>query len=230
MSKTIVVIGFGPGISTAVANRFGAAGFRVGLVARNAERLAAGVAALEAKGVTAAAFPADASDPASLGAAIAQARMTLGPLTAIHWNAYGGGEIGDLLAAEPAAVGHVFDIAIVGLLAAVDAALPDLKSAGDGAILVTNGAFGELSPQVDAMAVGMKTMGVALANAAKHKLVGLLSARLKADGVHVGEVMVAGAVKGTAWAQGEEGIDPAVIAEQFWALYEGRDDVRARVN
>ena len=36
MSKTIVVVGFGPGISTAVAEKFGAGGFSVALVARNA--------------------------------------------------------------------------------------------------------------------------------------------------------------------------------------------------
>jgi NADP-dependent 3-hydroxy acid dehydrogenase YdfG len=230
MSKTIVVVGFGPGISTAVADTFGAAGFQVALVARSEERLTAGVTALAAKGVTAAAFPADAGDPSALRAALAKARAALGPLTVIHWNAYGGGEVGDLIDADPAAVGHVFDIAIVGLLAAVQEALPDLKNAGDGAVLVTNGAFGELSPQVDAMAVGMKTMGVALANGAKHKLAGLLSERLKADGVYVGEVMVAGMVKGTAWSQGGAGIEPTAIAEQFWSLYRGRGEVYARVS
>ena len=93
----------------------------------------------------------------------------------------------------------VFDVAVVGLLAAVQEALADLKSTARAPLLVTNGAFGEVNPQIDAMAVGMKVMGVALANAAKHKLVGLLSERLKGEGVYVGEVMVAGAVKGTAF-------------------------------
>ena len=70
------------------------------------------------------------------------------------------------------------------------------------------------------MVSGMKLMGVGLANAAKHKLVGLLSERLKSDGVYVGEVMVGGAVKGTAWAAGGDGIDPSTIAEAFWTLYQ----------
>ena len=122
----------------------------------------------------------------------------------------------------------MFDVAVVGLLAAVQAALPDLKRAGDGAILVTNGAFGEATPQMDAMAVTLKTMGLGLANAAKHKLVGLLSAQLKADGVYVGEVTVAGAVKGTAWAA-DGGIDPTTISDAFWTLYLGRDAIRARI-
>jgi NAD(P)-dependent dehydrogenase (short-subunit alcohol dehydrogenase family) len=230
MANTIVVVGFGPGISTAVAERFGSAGLSVALVARSPDRLAAGVAALEAKGITAAAIPADAADPAAMAAAIAEARTRLGPIAVIHWNAYGGSETGDLLAADPAAVGRVFNVAILGLLAAVQAALPDLKAAEDGAVLVTNGAFGDMSPQMDQLAINLKSMGVALANAAKAKLVGLLAQALKDEGVYVGEVTVAGAVKGTAWARGGEGIDPARIAGAFWDLRQGRGEIRARIS
>jgi NADP-dependent 3-hydroxy acid dehydrogenase YdfG len=228
MSKTIVVAGFGPGISTAVAERFGAEGFSVALVARNEERLAAGVHALKAKGITAGSFPADAADPVAIRAAIARARAELGPLAVLHWNAYGGVEAGDLLTTDPALVRGLFNVAVVGLLAAVQEVLPDLKSAKDGAVLVTNGAFGEITPQMDEVAVGMKTMGVALANAAKYKLVGLLAQRLKGDGVYVGEVTVAGVVKGTPWASGDA-IEPSVIANRFWDLYQARGEVRARV-
>ncbi len=225
MSKTIVVVGFGPGISTSVAEKFGAEGFNVALVARSEDRLAAGVAALKAKGVTAAAFPADAGDPASIRAAIGKARA-LGPITALHWNAYGG-DAGDLMTADPAAISGVFNVAIVGLVSAVQEVLPDLKTT-KGAVLVTNGAFGDNTPEVDAYAAGQKFMGLALANAAKHKLVGLLSAALKADGVYVGEVMVAGAVKGTAWSP-DSGIEPSAIADKFWALYKGRNEIRDRI-
>jgi len=230
MSKTIVVVGFGPGISTAVADKFGAEGFSVALVARNEARLAAGVAALEAKGVKAIAVPADASDPASIRAAINTARAALGPITALHWNAYGGSEAGDLMTVDPAAARGVFDVAVVGLLAAVQEAHADLKASGAGAVLVTNGAFGELGPMFDSFAVNMKSMGVAIANAAKHKLVGLLAARLKDDGIFFGQVMVAGMVKGTAWDTGGGGIDPATVAGKFWDLYQGRGESYARVS
>jgi NADP-dependent 3-hydroxy acid dehydrogenase YdfG len=228
MAKTIVVVGFGPGISTAVAEKFGAAGFSVALVARNRERLDAGVAALKAKRISAAAFTADASDPADIRGAIAKARAALGPVAAIHWNAYGGNQVGDLVTADPAAVRSVFDVAIVGLLSAVQEALPDLKSAGDGAVLVTNGAFGDTTPFMDEMATNLKSVGVALANAAKFKLVGLLAQRLKGENVYVGEVTVAGTVKGTAWGN-DSSIDPATIANKFWELYKARGETRARV-
>ena len=231
MAKTIVVVGFGPGISTAVAEKFGAAGFSVALVARNEERLAAGVKALEAKGVHALAVPADASDPAALRAALAKARA-LGPITVLHWNAFDGGAPKDLLAAETSAVRGLFDVAILGLLTAVQEVLPDLKSTKVGAILVTNGAFGDSGPLADEIGVRAKVMGVALANAAKHKLVGLLAQRLKGEGIYVGEVTVAGAVTGTIYADGNAAIrvEASTIADQLWQLYQGRGGLGARVS
>ena len=75
----------------------------------------------------------------------------------------------------------------------------------------------------------MNAMGVALANAAKAKLVGLLSAKLKSDGVYVGEVTIAGAIKGTPTDTGAGAIEGSSVAEAFWKLYQARGDVRARV-
>jgi NAD(P)-dependent dehydrogenase (short-subunit alcohol dehydrogenase family) len=230
MGKTILVVGFGPGISTAVAEKFGSSGFSVALVARSQEGLAAGVNALKAKHIEAAAFPADASDPAAIRAVVGKARAALGPITVVHWNAYGGSDAGDLVTADAAAVRSVFDVAIVGLLAAVQEALPDLKKSKEGAFLITNGAFGELNPQVDEYAVSANAMGLALANAAKHKLVGLLAQRLKGEGVYVGEVMVAGTVKGTPWDSGSANLDGSTIASKFWELYQARAEVHARIS
>lgn len=114
MSKTIVVVGFGPGISTGVAEKFGAEGFSVALVGRNKERLDAGVAALKAKGVNAATFPADAGDPDAIRGAIGKARTAFGPITVLQWNAFGGFEAGDLTSAGPATVRSIFDVAVSG--------------------------------------------------------------------------------------------------------------------
>jgi NAD(P)-dependent dehydrogenase (short-subunit alcohol dehydrogenase family) len=230
MPKTIVVVGYGPGVSTAMAEKFGAEGFSVALVARSEAKLAAGVDALKAKGIAAGAFPADASDPASIRGAIARARTALGPIGVIHWNAYSGRGLGDPLAIDPAILPSVFDVALVGLLSAVQEALTDLKAAGDGAVLVTNGAFGELNPMIDSITLTLGEAGVALGNAAKAKLVGLLSARLKTEGVYVGEVTIAGLVKGTGPdSPGFPPIEGAAIADTFWRLYKARGETRARI-
>jgi len=227
-SKTIVVVGFGPGNGAAVAEKFGEQSFSVALIGRNQERLASGVAALKGRGIAAAAFPADATNPASIATAIRNVRAELGPVTVIHWNAYGGTEAGDLLTADPAAVRNIFDAAVVGLLAAAREALPDLKSAGDGAILITNGGFGDVSPAMDEYVTNVNAMGVALANAAKHKLVGLLAQRLKREGVYVGEVMIYGTIKGTPTDSGNA-LDASTVAEKFWDLYQSRGENRAEI-
>ena len=229
MPKTIAIVGFGPGNSTAVAEKFGAEGFSVALVSRNKDRLNAGVSSLKDRGIAAAAFPAGAADPASIQAAIRNIRTELGPITAIHWNAIGGTEAGDLLNADPVALRGIFDVAVFGLLAATGEALPDLKSAGDGAILITNGGYGEVSPEIDARATALNAMGVALANAAKHKLAGLLAQRLIGDGVYVGEVMIRGTIKGTPTDSGDA-IEPSRITDKFWELYRSRGETLSGIS
>jgi NADP-dependent 3-hydroxy acid dehydrogenase YdfG len=229
MPKTIIIVGFGPGVSTAVANKFGAEGFDIALVARSQERLDAGVSMLEAKGVTAAAFLADAADPASVREVIKKIRASFGSITVILWNAFGDHQARDFLSVDIATVLSVFDIGIAGLVSAVQEALPDLKAAGDGAVLVTNGAAGDVDPRVDEYVVNyLKDMGLGLANAAKHKLVGMLAQRLKGEGVHVVEVTIAGAIKGTPTGD-ENSIESSAVADMFWKLYQGRDEIRGRV-
>lgn len=229
MAKTIIVGGFGPGISNAVAEKFGTQGFAVALVARNAERLAEGVKALTAKGIKAAAFSADLGAPAAVKTMIGQVRETLGPISALHWNAYGGAAAGDLLTADVPAVNNVFDVAVIGLLTAVQESLADLKQA-KGAVLVTNGGLLFNDPNIDDAAAKRGLMGLALGNAAKHKLVGLLSQRLKADNVYVGEVIVTGTVKGTAFDNGSNAtLEAPAIAQKFWDLYTSRTELVVRV-
>jgi NADP-dependent 3-hydroxy acid dehydrogenase YdfG len=222
MSKTIVICGYGPGISAAVANRFGREGFQVALLARDEQRLAAGAAALEARGIRAAAFRADLSHEAEIERAFEAVRTKLGPLTVLHWNAYAT-SAGDLLAADAAATRAVFDIPVVGLLAAVRTALRDLETA-KGAVLVTNGGFGLNDPVMDERAVAFGAMGLAIANAAKRKLVGMLAQKLKPHGVYVGEVMVLGSVKGSRWDTGTATLEAATVAEAFYDLYASRSE------
>jgi NAD(P)-dependent dehydrogenase (short-subunit alcohol dehydrogenase family) len=230
MKKTIVVVGFGPGTSTAVAEKFGAQGFNVALIGRNEQRLAAGVSMLKGRGVDAFAFPADAGDPSSIRTALRNVRSQVGPISVIHWNAYGGLEPADLLAADNASLRGAIEVAVFGLLAAASEALPDLKRDGTGAILVSNGALAEATAATDAVAVQLGVVGLALSAAAKHKLVGLLEQRLKDDGVYVAEVIVHTSIKNTPGEDAKLGVvDPAVIAEKYWELYQARNETRADI-
>ena len=220
MAKTILVCGFGPGISNSVAERFGKAGFQVALVARNAERLAEGAKRLQAAGITAQTFVADLGSPETARAVVGKVRDAMGPISVVQWTAYSG-VAGDLTTANAADVRALFDVAVASLLAVVQEALPDLR-AQKGAVLVTNGGLGYANPKVDAVAVSWNAMGLSVANAAKHKLVGVLAKKLESDGIYVGEVVVNGTVKGTAFDNGNATIDPADIGIKFWELYESR--------
>jgi short-subunit dehydrogenase len=228
MTKTIVVCGYGPGISSAVANRFGREGFAVALVGRDAQRLGAGTAALEARGIRAAAVQADLSQEAEVKRMIEAVRAKLGPITVLHWNVYSGAA-GDLLNVDAPTARGIFELPVAELLVAVKAALPDLTSQPDAALLVTNGGLGVNDPKVDAMAVAYGAMGLAVANAAKHKLVGLLAQKLRPLGVYVGEVMVLAAVKGSAWDDGTAKLEAATVAETFYELYAARREVTRNV-
>jgi NADP-dependent 3-hydroxy acid dehydrogenase YdfG len=220
MKPTILVCGHGPGISDAVARRFGREGHPVAIVARSAERLHAAAAALTSAGVTARAFVCDLGDVAAVAGLIRDVHAALGPIGIVHWNAYRGGA-GDLLAATADELRGVLDVAVHGLVAAVQAARADLE-ATHGTVLVTGGGFAFYDPQVDAMATQYGAMGLAIAKAAQHKTVGLLHQQLARHGVFVGEVVVTGMVKGTAFDHGNATLEPAAIAERFWSIAQAR--------
>lgn len=223
MTKTILICGHGPGISDAVAREFGKRGFRVALVARNAARLAAAVEALGQAGVSAEAFPCDLADSDAVTEMVAKVSGTLGPISVIHWNAYGSGA-GDLLAAPLAELREVFEIGVFGLVAAVQAALPDLRSE-KGSVLVTGGGFANYLTPMDPMIVQWHVMGVATSKAAQRKLTHLLHHQLAGEDVYVGEVVVLGVVKGTAFDAGNGTLDAADIASAFWTIHDARGPI-----
>jgi len=225
--KTIIVVGFGPGISKAVAEKFGKEGYAVALVGRTESRLQEGVEEFSGKGITAKAFKADVSGIDGAREVVARVKKESGPVHVLHWNAYNGGA-GDLTKADPKELLKNIGIATASLVAAFQEALPDLR-ANKGALLVTNGGFGLFDTAVDQAVVQYSAMDIAIANSAKEKLVRVLHHKMKPEGVYVGEVMVTGTVKGTAWDQGNATLEPSMIAGKFWDLFQNRGDMSVTV-
>lgn len=218
-----MICGYGPGISDAVARKFAREGFQVALVARNRERLDAGAAALVKAGATAKAFVCDLADPAAVTRLVADVRAGLGPIHTIHYNAYAP-LAGDLTTCDIGELRAVFDVCVTGAVAAVQAALPDLRAQAGSSVLITGGGFARYSDEVDQMVVNWNNMGVAIAKAAQHKLTGLLHHKLKPEGIYVGTLMVLGLVKGTAFSR-DQGLEPDAIAAAFWKLAQERNAV-----
>lgn len=223
MAKTILVCAHGPGISSSVAKKFAAQGYQVAAVARSRDKLEASVAKLREAGARAEAFPCDLGEPEAVEALVAKVREQLGPIHTLHWNAYRGAAR-DLSTCSVSDLRGDFDTSVTGAVVAVQQALPDLEQ-HEGAVLITGGGFAYFSDQTDKMASEWGTMGLALMKSAQHKLARLLHFQLAPKGVFVGSVVVMGAVKGTAFARGGEGIDPDEIAGAFWKLASERQGV-----
>lgn len=221
MSKSIVVCGFGAGISEAVARKFGLEGFKVALVARSADKLEAAAAKLKADGIEARAFPADLGDLAAIAPLFAAIEKAHGPTTVLHWNAYSGAA-GDALTASAEELEAGMRVSVSSLWAATQAVVPSMEGKEGAAVLVTGGGFQTYDPNVDRMIVQFNCMGLGIAKAAQHKLVGLLHEKLAAKGIYVGEVTVMGMVKGTAFDFGNATLEGATVADAFWGIYTER--------
>ncbi len=229
MAPTLVVCGYGPGISAAVARKFGSQGFQVALVARSRDRLEQGAQALQAQGITARAFPCDLGDLDAVKNLFVQISSDFGPVTVLHWNAYVG-KAGDLTTCDPADLRLVLDVGVTGAVAAVQAALPDLREQQQAAILITGGGFAYYDQQVDSRIVRWNAMGLGVTKAAQHKLTHLLHHKLKSEGIYVGSVMVLSLVKGTAFdTSGGQGLEPSTVADRFWQLYEARSPITVTI-
>jgi NAD(P)-dependent dehydrogenase (short-subunit alcohol dehydrogenase family) len=189
-----VVLGYGPGLGAALAARFVAGGFRVIGMARDPARHAAAEIELRA---------ADASDPASLAAALN------GRVDVLIHNAYRATMTASgpstLAVAELAAD---FAVNVGGALAAAQAVLPGMRAAGRGSILFTGGGLA-LDPTG-----WLPAASLAIGKAGLRSLAQTLHAELAPAGIHAGTVTVAGMIApGTAF-------DPARIADAFWSLHQ----------
>jgi NADP-dependent 3-hydroxy acid dehydrogenase YdfG len=196
----LLIVGAGPGISTATARRLGGEGYSVGLIARREEALAELGAALRADGVRTEWAPAEAGDPASLTAAVTRLVEELGPVDVLLYNVSVGRQVAvqdlspeDLLADLAAGA--------VGLQTAVRAVLPGMRKRGGGTVLATG------SGSADRPIPSMTTLGVQ--KAALRALARVQAAGLADEGVHVATVTVRGFV----------GEDKQIHPDRVAALY-----------
>jgi NADP-dependent 3-hydroxy acid dehydrogenase YdfG len=202
--SVVIIVGMGPGISSAVARRFGREGFNVIAMARRADALKEQVASLDATGISAHAYVADAADPASLAAAIGKATADHGPPSVLVYNAAGVRykPLAQLSADE---LNADLRVSIGGALAAAQAVLPGMRAAGAGTLLFTGGGFA-FEPMAAMATVGVGKAGI-------RNLAFSLFADLKDSGIHAATVTIAGMVKpGTPF-------DPDKIAETYWTLH-----------
>ena len=187
MNKVIAVVGAGPGVGLAVAQRFGREGFDVALVSRNADKLAGLVKQLNDEGITASAHPADVSDETELAAVLASIKTQYGHIDVLEFGPTAGPE--SLRTARNIDVESVkfhLDMAVLGAITAVRAVLPAFLERKSGTVLFTT-AGSALHP-INLTA----NFGVAAGAALNYARV--LNEDLKPEGIHVGIVCISALV------------------------------------
>lgn len=203
----IAIVGMGPGVSAAVARRFGREGYAVAALARRADALKVETDALASNGITAAGYSADAGDAASLTAALAQAAAEHGPVDVLVYNPVVA-HFKPLAELLPEELDAALRVSGGSALAAARAVLPAMRERGSGTLLFTGGGFAfEPNPKLAVVGAGKAVI---------RNLAFSLFADLKDSGIHAATVTIGGMVKaGTPF-------DPDRIAEAYWTLHAQR--------
>jgi len=132
-----IVTGGTKGIGQAIAQTFAAEGAHVAICARNAEEVAASVAELQARGVTAFGRAVDVADGPALAAWVNDAAAALGGLDIVVAN------VSALaIAADEAAWQRGFEVDMMGTVRLVNAAMPYLEKSGKAAIVTISSVSG----------------------------------------------------------------------------------------
>jgi NAD(P)-dependent dehydrogenase (short-subunit alcohol dehydrogenase family) len=220
--RTAVVAGVGPprGLGAAIARRFAREDFRVTVLGRSAEKLDATLRELRAGGAVAEAVVGDVTDEALVQGVIAAADDPAAPLEAAIFNAGGNWPQG-FLDMDAAFLEGMWRVnALAGFFfakAALQAMLPRQRG-----VLLFTGASASLRGRA-------KFGGFASAKAALRALAQSAAREFGPQGIHVGHVIVDGAIDGDRIntflpglkiERGADGLlDPDAIAESFWSLY-----------
>ncbi|KZF06744.1 MULTISPECIES: SDR family NAD(P)-dependent oxidoreductase [unclassified Rhodococcus (in: high G+C Gram-positive bacteria)] len=216
---SIAIVGAGAGLGAAVARKFGAQGFSVGLISRNQARVDALADQLAADGISAKGFVADVRDPASIASALEQVTETLGPIEVLQYSPLPQKDfMRPVLETTPADMVGPVEFSIYGPIAAVHQVLPGMRFLGEnkGTILFVNGG--------SAVKPGRTVTGTSIAFAGQAAYAQLLNEELAAEGIQVSQLIIGGAIDGS-----DPRKSPEALAEQLWSLHTERDRFRVQV-
>lgn len=212
--SVVAIVGAGPGLGAAVARRFGREGYDIALVARDRDRLDGLVRELSEGGVRARAFPADVREPERLTGALADAARELGTVEVLQYSPVPPRDfMRPVLETGHRQLTGPVEFSVYGPVAAVRQVLPGMRRLGRGTILFVNGGT--------AVVPHVERAGTSVAFAAQSAYGHLLHERLAAEGIHVAQLVVPGAI-----TPGHPRKDPAVLAETLWGMHRERHGFR----
>ena len=179
--KTALIVGAGVGISASLARMLAGAGLKVGLAARNADKLATLAGEIEGE-----AFAADAADPASVERLFGEVDARIGAPDVVIYNASARSP-GSVAELDPEAVRAAIAITGFGGFLVVRQAAQRMIPQGHGAILLT-GATASVKGFAGSAAFAMGKFALrGLAQSAAREL--------GPKGIHVAHIVVDGGVR-----------------------------------
>jgi NADP-dependent 3-hydroxy acid dehydrogenase YdfG len=141
--RVVAITGASSGIGEATALALAAAGAKVALAARRADRLEEIVARIEAAGGEAVALPTDIADEAQANTFVRAAAERFGRLDALVNNA-GVMQLGPIDGAPTEEWRRMVDVNVFGVLYCTHAALPIMREAGGGHIVNVSSVGGKV--------------------------------------------------------------------------------------
>ncbi|HTV88183.1 MAG TPA: SDR family NAD(P)-dependent oxidoreductase [Stellaceae bacterium] len=206
--RTALIVGAGPGISASVARGLAAAGVKVGLAARNIDKLA------ELAGtIGAVTFAADAADPAAVARLFADADRRLGEPEVVLFNASARAP-GSVAEIDPEAVRKAIEISAFGGFLTVREAARRMIPKGKGAILLTGASASVKGYPLSAV--------FAMGKFALRGLAQSTARELGPKGVHVAHFIIDGGVRSARRPDPNERpdstLDPDAIAQAYLAV------------
>ena len=182
MGKVCAILGVGPGNGLAFAHKFAIAGYQVALCSRTRDRVVSMAGAI---GDAARGYFIDVTDDGSVLRTVEAITNEQGPIETLIFNA-GNARWGNVDAIKAGEVLPGFDVNAAGLIRAVQAVLPAMRSAGKGNIIVV-GAGAALRGRPE-------TLGFAAAKAAQRSICQSLARQLGSEGIHVAFLVLDGVV------------------------------------
>ena len=209
---TMAIVGAGRGLGAAVARRFAKEGFAIALISRTQAKVDALAADLESEGVTAQGFTADVRDPASLRATLEQVTETMGPIEVLQYSPLPQKDfMRPVLETRPEDLVGPIEFSVYGPVAAVQQVLPGMRFLPDGgSILFINGG--------SAVKPGRTVTGTTIAFHGQRAYIDLLHEELKPEGIHVGQLIIGGAIQ-----PDSDDKSPEALAEMVWQLHSEKE-------
>jgi NAD(P)-dependent dehydrogenase (short-subunit alcohol dehydrogenase family) len=206
--RTALIVGVGPGISASVARTLAGAGLKIGLAARNAEKLKPLADEIGAK-----TYSVDATSPSAVASLFKQVDADLGEPDVVVYNASARVR-GPLTELDPEAVRRAIEVSAYGGFLVTQQAAIRMTPKRHGAILLTGA-----SASVKGYAL---SSSFAMGKFALRGLAQSAARELAPQGVHVAHFVIDGGVRSAARPDPQERpdstLDPDAIAQSYLAV------------